>query len=439
MCRVADLTIKGFLYQFNLTALEILNLAQDEDLCIEGIVEDIDIIRDKEITAIQCKYHESKENFELSTLYKPVLQMLKTFTYTQGSSTNINYILYAYFPNEEQGIKELSEENLNIILETTNIDYICQYIAFIRECNDEEVNLLISKERKTKEEKEIIKKYFIENKTNIKCNIKDFLENHFKLIIGRSYNELANDVKSKLQGEGFIEQDIEDLFYPNSIQKIAEISIKRDEIERRVNKEWLVDNLRQTKSTAITRWTKELADYNQLLKSRRKQLRVNLNINTRKRCFLFDSTKLENFEDNIVMLINDFISKYCSKVKLHTPSTFCIIDYTKEKLDNLASRIYAKNIRYEDGYRGTSFFKDAFIRMPEIKQNDSWMEFRIRLCLGSDEIYNILSSNKPDDIFLISCSAPNEIDIKDTNVEKIEVSRIEELEYLLQLKEEIAL
>lgn len=437
MSRVADLTIKGFLYQFNLTALEILNLAHDEDLCIEGIIEDIDIISKEEITAIQCKYHESKESFELSALYKPILQMLKSFVDVQGS--NIKYILYAYFPNENHGIRELTEENLNEILSTTNMDYICQYIAHIKECNDSEIACLISKERKTREEKDIIKKYFIENKAKIKFDTRDFLKNHFKLVIGKSYDDLTVEVKNKLVCEGFNVQDIDDLFYPNAMQKIAETSIKKDDKDRRVNKQWLVDYLRQTKSTAITRWTKELTDYKQLLKSRRKQLHVNLNTNSRKRCFIFNSRKVDNFEDNIVVFISNFIAKYCSKVKLHIPSTFCIIDYSKEQLDDLTSRIYSKGINYEDGYRGKSFFKEAFIRMPEIKQNEGWMEFYIRLCIGCEDIYDILSNNKPDDIFLISCEVPDGIDIKDTNIEKLEITRLEELEYLLQLKEEIVI
>ena len=64
--RVADSTIKGFIYQFNKTILEILKSTTDT-IHIEGIVEDIDIYSDdNSIKAIQCKYHESSETFKLS-------------------------------------------------------------------------------------------------------------------------------------------------------------------------------------------------------------------------------------------------------------------------------------------------------------------------------------------------------------------------------------
>ena len=78
MGRIADATIKGFMYQFNLSLNEILKSA-DEVIKIEGIIEDIDKINKENITAIQCKYHEESEKFQWSMVYKPILQMLKTF------------------------------------------------------------------------------------------------------------------------------------------------------------------------------------------------------------------------------------------------------------------------------------------------------------------------------------------------------------------------
>ena len=54
MGRIADATIKGFMYQFNLSLNEILKSA-DEVIKIEGIIEEIDKINKENITAIQCK------------------------------------------------------------------------------------------------------------------------------------------------------------------------------------------------------------------------------------------------------------------------------------------------------------------------------------------------------------------------------------------------
>lgn len=138
MSRVADSTIKGFLYQFNITLKNIMESSYDKEIHVEGIIEDIDIISGNKITAIQCKYHESQENFKLSSIYKPVLQMMKN--YSLNPDAEIDYILYAFFPSMPQGNYELKENDIKEILNTNNIEYICNYIAYIKPCSDPEIN-----------------------------------------------------------------------------------------------------------------------------------------------------------------------------------------------------------------------------------------------------------------------------------------------------------
>ena len=79
MDRTADYSIQGFLYQFNKTLLEVLKSADDAEITVEGIIEDIEIAAEAGLTAIQCKYHETKEDFTASTLFKPLLQMMLHF------------------------------------------------------------------------------------------------------------------------------------------------------------------------------------------------------------------------------------------------------------------------------------------------------------------------------------------------------------------------
>ena len=52
MSRVADSTIQGFLYQFNITLQEILKASEDDEITVEGIIEDIDIRRENNIIVI---------------------------------------------------------------------------------------------------------------------------------------------------------------------------------------------------------------------------------------------------------------------------------------------------------------------------------------------------------------------------------------------------
>ena len=70
-------------------------------------------------------------------------------------------------------------------------------------------------------------------------------------------------------------------------------------------------------------------------------------MNYRKRCFVFEPRQIENFEQDIVLFIKNYIDIYCCKPKLHIPAIFCILGYNKEKLDELISRLYEKGIEAE--------------------------------------------------------------------------------------------
>lgn len=105
MKRQADSTIKGFLYQFNKSILEILKDGASS-VTVEGLIEDIDTIEaDGTSHAIQCKYHESADAFQLSQIYKPVLQMLESFS---NGNIKIQRKIFIHIPSE----RALSEMRL---------------------------------------------------------------------------------------------------------------------------------------------------------------------------------------------------------------------------------------------------------------------------------------------------------------------------------------
>lgn len=117
LSRSADYTIQGFIYQFNKTLLEILNDENDAAISVEGIIEDIEVTTAFTTRAIQCKYHEGQKSFTLGNVYKPILQMMEH--YLDNTDKNIEYKLYAHFPNEiEDTIHEITEENIQTIFQS---------------------------------------------------------------------------------------------------------------------------------------------------------------------------------------------------------------------------------------------------------------------------------------------------------------------------------
>ncbi len=209
-----------------------------------------------------------------------------------------------------EGIHKLNEQDIEKILSTNNIDYICNYIVYIKPCDDLEINKLVEKVNKTAEDKKKIKEYYLQNQIEVKCDLKSFFTSKFRFQIGKSYSDMEEKVKQLLIKEDFSQADVNEIFYPNAIQKIADISTNKIDDERIVNKQWLIKDLKNTKKTAITRWTKELTDYKKLLRIRRKQLSTNLNENYRKRCFIVQANEINNFNNDIVI----FFKRFCRYV-----------------------------------------------------------------------------------------------------------------------------
>lgn len=434
MEREADSTIKGFMYQFNLSLNEILK-SNDETIILEGIVEDIDKISQSGVTAIQCKYHESAETFCWSKVYKPILQMLKT--YTESDVSHIEFVLHAFFPREAQGEKSVSIEVIEKMLKTTNVDYICNYVAFIKKAKNEDIGTLVQKVHKTKEEKEKIVAYYKTHDLDILCDIEEFVSNRFTFRVGQSYDELERENIELLEQAGFVKKDIEDLVYPNAIQKIATLSMLKDSMDRKITKEELIIELRLLKKTAISRWTKELANYKKLLTHRRKQMSEMLNSNYRKRCLVFNPADIENFEDEIVVFIKDFVDIYCTKTKLHTPAVLCILGYDKEKIDNLVERLFQKGIEVETGYRGNTFYVEAFNKKPKIDMKKDWMQFRIKICGDLPNCIAAINNNKPDDIIQFTEYLPVNFSTQDVNIEVLDVQNFEQIAFLLKMRNEV--
>lgn len=89
-------TITGYYYQFDYSILQILDLKNENDtITIEGI-EDVDIIEENGLTAIQCKYYDKTE-YNHSVIAKPIRLMLKDYVSRTPQKKNIRYKLYGRY------------------------------------------------------------------------------------------------------------------------------------------------------------------------------------------------------------------------------------------------------------------------------------------------------------------------------------------------------
>ena len=392
MSRAADYTIQGFLYQFNKTALEILKAKDDEVINVEGIVEDIEVMSSMSLKAIQCKYHEASTSFTPSAVYKPLLQMLEHFSNYQKAS--ISYVLFAHFPGVSKTPPTVDKSTLQAAL--------------------------ASKDQK-------LEKYIKVIPTDIDL---DSFGARFTMEFGPSYDEIVIDVHNELESSGIPSDDIEALAYPNTIHKIAMLSVKHDPAERQITKMQFLADLKTISKTAISRWTLALKTRKKLLDARRKQLKIHLDKNTRLRYFVINPGKVEDFNSEIVLFVSDYIEKYHFKpVHISTP-ILCLCS-NREEIQDIQRRLFKKGIITADGYIGSQFEEAHFLREPlssKIGGKIKW-EFALRI-LSWDEYSEVLNKRKCDDLFIIGEPDCTSLDTEDINVEKLEGVTMKEVKYV---------
>ncbi|MFP2903506.1 hypothetical protein ACLESD_00210 [Pyxidicoccus sp. 3LFB2] len=385
--RSADYTIKGFLYQFNKTIEEILKSDLDEEVTVEGIVEDIDIFGPNRRQAIQCKYHEAQAQFRPSLMYKPLLQMMDHFH--KNMEAGIQYRLYAFFPSKQSGeVWVPSQEELEEILST----------------EDKKLSGLAQALR---------------GKVNLDRFISVFL-----CEFGCRYEELVKRTCQAFEQNGVSKDDIEALAYPNAINEIAKLSIAHVPEHRKTTKRKLLSLIKSIKRVTLSRWTRELQARSAILKAKRAELRMGLNRNVRARYFVI-SSKIERFKDDIVVFIQKYFDTYHYK-DAHTKPPVFLLDCSEEEFSDFTRRMMEKRLFMQTGFAGPTFYKEQFFR-PSIAKRD------VRVTrLGLDQ--TLLQDPQCDDLFIVSDTDYTEIVAPGTNIEKLAVNNIQELEFLLGLR-----
>lgn len=395
MLRAADYTIKGFLYQFNKTLLEILNSPDGSSITVEGIVEDVEIVTPALMTAIQCKYHEASETFTPSNIFKPLLQMMQHFHANPGA--NIRYILFAHYPSVTGTPQPIvGKAEFETALASKNKDLL-QYSAKLR--GDIDLDTFLTR---------------------------------FTTEFGPTFDDLVTQVCAALKANGIPENDIDTLAYPNAIHMIAGLSVKHDTKERSITKPQFIERLKSIRKTAISRWTLALRTRKQLLEARRKQLKPHLDKNSRLRYFVVDASSLDDYEGEIVLFVSDYLDKYHFK-PAHISTPVLCLRTSNESFREIQYRLYTKGIISTDGYIGEHFDESWFFRDPLSHRGTGLTikrEFSLRL-LRWESNGIVLNSRKCDDLFIIGTCDCDKLDTVDVNVEHLAASSLKEIKYVM--------
>lgn len=394
MSRTADYTIKGFLYQFNKSALEILSAEENGIVSLEGVIEDIEVVTPTATTGIQCKYHEASAGFTPSTIFKPLLQMLGHFAV--HPTAEIEYVLFAHFPGAGAAPPSVGKTECESALASTD-KALKKYVAAVPSSID--IDGFISK---------------------------------FTMEFGPCYDDLVEQVSKALEDNGIPVGEIETLAYPNAINIIAGISILHYPAERQITRRQFLCQLNGIRTTAISRWTMALRTKENLLKARRKQLKVHFDKNSRLRYLVIDPHTLGDYESEIVLFISDYIDKYHFKPAHISTPVLCLCA-TRAEVQEIQHRLYTKGIVTTDGYIGAQFEESYFFRDPFSAKGTGGTvqrEFALRIT-NWDDHGSVLNNRKCDDLFILGEPDCASLETIDVNVEHLSGAAIKEIKFVM--------
>ncbi|MGO4350105.1 hypothetical protein AB4Z45_32035 [Paenibacillus sp. MCAF9] len=394
MDRQADHSIKGFLYQFLLTIKVIFDSPLDAEITCEGI-EDIDISDDGTIEVVQCKYHETVENFTLSSIYKPLLLMMKHFM-EFPELTTLNYRLYAFFPNEQLGIKPLDKALCNEILSSRDR----RYRSYIQQVQGIDIEAFLAK---------------------------------FQFHIGHRYEEMIGLINTALTNEGFKQEEIDNLVLPNLIHYISEKSIRSTVDERKTTKRLILQKLKHQRKLLVSKWVKEYASFDTLIKSKRGLLHEPLNNRLRRRAFIFNKFLSEK-TDHIVTFIKEILQKYYTSDLSRYEPIVCL-HLSEEGFNNIRKILYHQEILAWDGYVADEFIPTRFINSPPVVTLGKKIVRRdCHIKIINRNNMNVLSALHNIDDYYVLDNDVAEVAIPEPRKEVLNFTSFNYLNYIFQLR-----
>lgn len=422
--RQANSTIKGYLYQFNKSILEILDADDEATITLEGVIEDIDIQLPNATSTIQCKYHDDSK-FTMSSVAAPILEMVCHYNECVALGKSTHYILYAHY---SENIEEFDTTAFEKHISTTiSKELQLSYFHKIYTIPDTTILELANKPKKSKADKDKILSYYSLNKSvlNICVDWSKFWE-CFTYEQAEDFEELKEKVIQKLC-EQTDRKTAEELYYPNAFSMVANISAKKDTEDRMVDKQTFIDELKSKESVLITKWMLAGVDKKKILQAKKQHLSSQFSLNTAIRAFVFSEHFHTAYEEQIIPFIQEYIAKYYKKKTLQRPPLF-IFENGSDIIQKVILGLHKYQKAVNSGMVGSVFMPDSFIN-----NTDCSSEFVCKIASLENITTEILESCNVNQLFIIGDIA---IDLSSSNyyTEQIEIEELNTLRYLVNLE-----
>lgn len=363
--------IKGFLYQFDKSLIEILK-NPGEKIGIEKI-QDINIHN----YAIQVK-HKETQNYSPSKIKNAVIQLLELFKIDKSQK----FCLYCYFKDKSPQIFKPNLTEFNKILGDKKDEYL-----------------------------DYLKKEFIQN---FQINFSDNFEKQFEELI-----EIIRDAFSLDSKEKAI------IYHSIFRSKLFDISIKSKD-ERDISKNELSLFINDTEQTIFySSYSKYLGrdKYEKIIRKDFFTFKA-ANIDNFERLFVIDCHNDVNLVD-INKIVNCISNKFFKVSKSPQP-ILCFLNLSEIKLIELKQELIDQGIMFNDGtfFNGDRFRLDRIIEN-EIKNN----QLKVKI-VDFDHLFNILEKIKIREIYQFYIDLPLSIETDQKHI-KIQIEETNQIHRMI--------
>lgn len=328
--RSAHASIRGYVYQFDRTIIEILTANSNASILVEGL-EDVDILGSDRLTAVQVKYWSSKAYATPRSLHEPIEPMIEA--YSKGAKHN--FILHVHFGKTGTVPSRLSADEIKICLTRLTRNPTVRHLDY------------------EKYSSKIIEGF---SKKLIIRPGKDFFEQQAEVI----------DLLSKRLKIG--RQDAIDVYYPNAFALVAQLAMKDVSAKRRIDFEEFSLKI-DVKESLYARWHKEVIGIERYVKGLSRRLKSERSLDAAKARALV--VNLEGSEKAVLELMRRLAKNEFGPGKLLTTKPWTlIVNGTNEGISQLKIAALRESIYFQDGYEHLEFQADVFHQSPVINRRN---------------------------------------------------------------------
>jgi hypothetical protein len=335
--RSAVATIKGYLYQFDKTILEILRLDDEGYVTVEGL-EDVDVTTMAGTTAIQCKYYAAQK-YSPAGARVAVIAMLDDFLERDATTSYVDYYLYGYF------------NDVSKMPDALDLEYLQKMLRW--------------KTRKPSAERD----YQVEN--NISDDQLQRFLTHFRMQSGASFEEQQDSVMKAVQKAYDCSREEAELhFYSNALHKVLILASEMNVATRVISKAQFMSDTKKAR-TLFNVWFRRWRGKEAYLFTLKKQLKSCNALYGLKDKWLFldeNSVSLDSADFDLVALISSLVEKYYklgTTNHKHKPWTV-VTSGSVEEIRAVKRILVRRGILFNDGMESIEFSSAVFNEPPVV-------------------------------------------------------------------------